>query len=81
MDKLSAQIGQPVTAVNVIVTATKKLTNNTSAVLDIAMFVMDNPQMHKSIIDNGDNFVDIVHDVRGLMQKDEFFVPRVLTTK
>lgn len=67
-------------AVNTIVNAGHKLTNNKNAVLDLAIFVMDTPQIHKSIIDNKDNFVDIIHDVRGLMQKDEFFVPRVLTT-
>ncbi len=66
-------------AVNIIVNASNKLTNNKNAVLNLAMFVMNNPQLHKSIIDNKDNFVDIIHDVRGLMQKDEFFAPRILT--
>ncbi len=67
-------------AANTIVNAGHKLTNNRNAVLNLAMFVINNPQLHKSIIENKENFVDIVHDVRGLMQKDEFFVPRVLTT-
>lgn len=67
-------------AANTIVNAAHKLTNNRNAVLNLAMFVINNPQLHKSIIENKENFVDIVHDVRGLMQKDEFFVPRVLTT-
>ena len=67
-------------AANTIVKAGHKLTNNRNAVLNLAMFVINNPQLHKSIIENKENFVDIVHDVRGLMQKDEFFVPRVLTT-
>ena len=67
-------------AVNTIVNAGHKLTNNKNAVLNLAMFVINNPQLHKSIIENRENFVDIIHDVRGLMQKDEFFVPRVLTT-
>ena len=67
-------------AANTIVNAAHKLTNNRNAVLNLAMFVINNPQLHKSIIENKENFVDIVHDVRGLMQKDKFFVPRVLTT-
>ena len=67
-------------AANTIVNAGHKLTNNRNAVLNLAMFVINNPQLHKSIIENKENFVDIVHDVRGLMQKDKFFVPRVLTT-
>jgi hypothetical protein len=67
-------------AVNIIVEASKKLTNNKNAVLNLAMFVIKNPHLHKSIIENETNFVDLVHDVRGLMQDDQFFVPRVLTT-
>ena len=67
-------------AANTIVNAAHKLTNNRNAVLNLAMFVINNPQLHKSVIENKENFVDIVHDVRGLMQKDKFFVPRVLTT-
>ncbi len=67
-------------AVNIIVNASNKLTNNKNAVLNLVLFVLDNPHLHKSIIENETNFVDLVHDVRGLMQDDQFFVPRVLTT-
>ncbi len=67
-------------AVNIIVNASNKLTNNKNAVLNLVLFVLDNPHLHKSIIENETNFVDLVHDARGLMQDDQFFVPRVLTT-
>ena len=67
-------------AVNIIVNASNKLTNNKNAVLNLVLFVLNNPHLHKSIIENETNFVDLVHDVRGLMQDDQFFVPRVLTT-
>jgi len=67
-------------AVDIIVNASNKLTNNKNAVLNLVLFVLDNPHLHKSIIENETNFVDLVHDVRGLMQDDQFFVPRVLTT-
>jgi hypothetical protein len=66
-------------AVDIIVNASNKLTNNKNAVLNLVLFVLDNPHLHKSIIENETNFVDLVHDVRGLMQDDQFFVPRVLT--
>ena len=66
-------------AVDIIVNASSKLTNNKNAVLNLVLFVLDNPQLHKSIIENETNFVDLVHDVRGLMQDDQFFVPRILT--
>ena len=67
-------------AVDIIVNASSKLTNNKNAVLNLVLFVLDNPQLHKSIIENENNFVDIIHDVRGLMQNDKFFAPRVLDT-
>jgi len=66
-------------AVDIIVNASNKLTNNKNAVLNLVLFVLDNPQLHKSIIENETNFVDLIHDVRGLMQNDQFFVPRILT--
>jgi hypothetical protein len=66
-------------AVDIIVNASSKLTNNKNAVLNLVLFVLDNPQFHKSIIENETNFVDLIHDVRGLMQDDQFFVPRILT--
>ena len=67
-------------AIDIIVNASSKLTNNKNAVLNLVLFVVQNPHLHKSIIENETNFVDIIHDVRGLMQNDEFFVPRVLNT-
>ena len=67
--------------VDIVVRAANKLTNNKNAVLNIVLFVLENPHLHKSIIENQNNFVDIIHDIRGLIKKDEFFVPRVLDTK
>ena len=67
--------------VDIVVRASNKLTNNKNAVLNIVLFVLENPHLHKSIIENQNNFVDIIHDIRGLIKNDEFFVPRVLDTK
>ena len=67
-------------AIDIIVNASSKLTNNKNAVLNLVLFVLDNPHLHKSIIENETNFVDLIHDVRGLMQNDKFFAPRVLNT-
>ena len=66
-------------AVTIVLNALKKVTENKNAMYDVILFVLDNKNIHQSIIDNEGNFTDIIHDVRGLMMDDEHFVPRVLT--
>lgn len=68
-------------AINITINALKNRTTNKNAMLDVVLFVMDNKSLHKSIIKNKDNYTDLVHDLRGLMNNDEFFVPRVLDYK
>jgi len=68
-------------ATDIIVRELNELTNNQNEILNIVLFVLDNPHLHKSIIKNENNFLDIIHDIKGLMKNDEFFCPRVLDTK
>jgi hypothetical protein len=65
-------------AITVITKALENRTTNQKSILDVVLFVFNNPSLHKSIIENEDNYTDLIHDVRGLMTEDEFFVPRVL---
>ncbi len=65
-------------AITIITKALENRTTNQKSILDVVLFVFNNPSLHKSIIENEDNYTDLIHDVRGLMTEDEFFVPRVL---
>ena len=65
-------------AITVITKALENRTTNQKSILDIVLFVFNNPSLHKSIIENEGNYTDLIHDVRGLMSEDKFFVPRVL---
>ncbi len=68
-------------AIDITINALKNRTTNKNAMFDVVLFVMDNKNLHKSIIKNKDNYTDLVHDLRGLMNNDKFFVPRVLNYK
>jgi hypothetical protein len=68
-------------AIDITIDALKNRTTNKNAMFDVVLFVMDNKSLHKSIIKNKDNYTDLVHDLRGLMNNDKFFVPRVLNYK
>jgi hypothetical protein len=65
-------------AILVITEALENRTTNKKSILDVVLFVFNNPSLHKSIIENEGNYTDLIHDVRGLMSEDKFFVPRVL---
>lgn len=65
-------------AIQIITKALEKRSTNKGINYDIIIFVLDNPEIHKCIIENKDNYTDLIHDIRGLMSKDDFFVPRVL---
>jgi len=68
-------------AIEIITKALENRSTNKGINYDIIIFVLDNPELHKSIIENKDNYTDLIHDIRGLMSKDVFFVPRVLNTE
>jgi hypothetical protein len=68
-------------AIDITINALKNRTTNKNSMFDVVLFVMDNKSLHKSIIKNKDNYTDLVHDLRGLMNNDKFFVPRVLNYK
>ena len=68
-------------AIEIITKALENRSTNKGINYDIIIFVLDNPELHKSIIENKDNYTDLIHDIRGLMSKDVFFAPRVLNTE
>ena len=74
-------------AIEIITKALENRSTNKGINYDIIIFVLDNPELHKSIIENKDNYTDLIHDIRGLMSNllkvssDVFFVPRVLNTE
>ena len=68
-------------AIDITINALKNRTTNKNAMFDVVLFVLDNKSLHKLIIKNKDNHTDLIHDLRGLMNNDKFFVPRVLNYK
>jgi hypothetical protein len=51
----------------------------TLQLLDVAMVLLDNPGFAQAVIDNQHSVTagDLMHDIRGLMTKDEFFVTKI----
>jgi hypothetical protein len=66
-------------AIEIVKTKLPQLANNTYLLMDIAMVFLDNPKFAQAVIDHRHDMraEDLAHDIKGLMSRDEHFVPRI----